>query len=270
MKPKTILIVGGDQRQIKLAEVLSKKGYEVCTYGQGNEGEELKPADIIVLPIPCTTDGININAPLSKHKISIKSIENIADEKTKIFGGMMPETIFYGSGAFVYDYNLNEPLTIFNAAFTAEAALAIAIENSDTTIFKSECLVAGNGRIGKILSRYLRSLGAHVTVLARKEADLTFIEIDGNRPMTYDELPHKIDRFDFIFNTVPQLIFNSRILALCPKHALIIDLASLPGGVDFKEAERQGIKTIHALSLPGKYSPRRSAEYIAKTIIPFF
>jgi dipicolinate synthase subunit A len=49
--------------------------------------------------------------------------------------------------------------------------------------------------------------------------------------------------------------------------ALIIDLASKPGGVDMQCAGRLGKKVIWALSLPGKVAPITSGEIIKDTII---
>ena len=49
--------------------------------------------------------------------------------------------------------------------------------------------------------------------------------------------------------------------------ALIIDLASYPGGVDFEKAKELGVKTIHALSLPGKVAPKSAGEIIESTIL---
>ena len=50
------------------------------------------------------------------------------------------------------------------------------------------------------------------------------------------------------------------------KECLIIDLASNPGGVDRVASKKLGIKTIWALSLPGKVAPLTSAEFIRDTI----
>ena len=54
------------------------------------------------------------------------------------------------------------------------------------------------------------------------------------------------------------------------KDCLIIDLASNPGGVDREVAKLKGIKTIWALSLPGKVAPLTSAEFIKETIYNIF
>ena len=73
-------------------------------------------------------------------------------------------------------------------------------------------------------------------------------------------------KFDIIFNTVPHIIFNARILARTAQNALVIDLASMPGGVDFKAAERLNIKAVHALSLPGKVAPKTSGIIIKNAV----
>ena len=52
---------------------------------------------------------------------------------------------------------------------TSEAALAILIENTEKTLFGSNILIIGYGRIAKILAEYLKALKANVTVCARKE-----------------------------------------------------------------------------------------------------
>jgi hypothetical protein len=51
--------------------------------------------------------------------------------------------------------------------------------------------------------------------------------------------------------------------------AVIIDLASLPGGVDKECAEKLGISVIHALALPGKYMPETSAKIIRACVRSF-
>jgi dipicolinate synthase subunit A len=47
---------------------------------------------------------------------------------------------------------------------------------------------------------------------------------------------------------------------------LIIDLASKPGGTDFRFAEKRGIKAMLAPGLPGIVAPRTAGRIIAKTL----
>ncbi len=72
----------------------------------------------------------------------------------------------------------------------------------------------------------------------------------------------KFGQYDIIYNTVPSMILHEERLKLLNKETIIIDLASKPGGVDFKKAEELGLNARLELSLPGKIAPITSAEYI--------
>ena len=154
-----------------------------------------------------------------------------------------------------------------NAVPTAEGAIEIAIAETPFTIHGSKSLVLGYGKIGKILSKDLYALGAQTYVEARKYADLAMIEGHGYEPLPLDNLKDHIHEFDIIFNTIPSLILNDEILTKVKKDALIIDLASKPGGIDFDAAKSYGLKVIWALSLPGKIAPVSSGAIIKDTIM---
>ena len=154
-----------------------------------------------------------------------------------------------------------------NAVPTAEGAIEIAIAETPFTIHGSKSLVLGYGKIGKILSKDLYALGAQTYVEARKYADLAMIEGHGYEPLPLDNLKDHIHEFDIIFNTIPSLILDDEILAKVKKDALIIDLASKPGGIDFDAAKSYGLKVIWALSLPGKIAPVSSGAIIKDTIM---
>ena len=154
-----------------------------------------------------------------------------------------------------------------NAVPTAEGAIEIAIAETPFTIHGSKSLVLGYGKIGKILSKDLYALGAQTYVEARKYADLAMIEGHGYEPLPLDNLKDHIHDFDIIFNTIPSLILDDEILAKVKKDALIIDLASKPGGIDFDAAKSYGLKVIWALSLPGKIAPVSSGAIIKDTIM---
>ena len=128
-------------------------------------------------------------------------------------------------------------------------------------------LVTGFGRIGRVLCRLLVAMGAQVTVAARKYSDFAWIGIFGAKAVHTDSLAEASAQADLVFNTVPSLLFDQKVLSALPKEAVVIDLASKPGGVDFAAAGRLGVKTIWALSLPGKVAPISSGEAIMDTIL---
>ena len=105
-----------------------------------------------------------------------------------------------------------------------------------------------------------------MTVAARKFADLAWATTQGCAVV---EMEHMADAgdFDVIFNTVPVMLFDRELLTKMDRGTLLIDLASRPGGVDFNAAAELQIKTIWALSLPGRVAPKSSGLFIKNTIL---
>ena len=62
-------------------------------------------------------------------------------------------------------------------------------------------------------------------------------------------------------------MINADVLSHVRKDALLIDLASKPGGVDFAAAKNAGIKTLWALGLPGKVFPVSAGSILADTVL---
>ena len=166
---------------------------------------------------------------------------------------------------FLFDYFDREEFNVLNAVATSEGAVEIAMKEYPGTINGANCLVTGYGRISKVLTNILKGLGAHVSVAARKKQDLAWASLNGCRPVDMRDLSES-GQYDIIFNTVPAMILDSHALAHIALDSVVIDLASMPGGVDFDSAKRMGIDAVHALSLPGKVAPKSSGEIIKNTI----
>lgn len=142
----------------------------------------------------------------------------------------------------------------------------MAMSNLPITLHDANILVLGYGRIGKALASRLKGIGANVYVVARDYGDLGWIQSLKYKSIFFKDMNKFLEKVDVIFNTIPALILSEEKLKHINKETLIIDLASKPGGVDFKAAEDLGIKTIHALGLPGKYAPISAARIIKETI----
>jgi len=166
----------------------------------------------------------------------------------------------------VFDYTKREEFALKNAYLTAEAALAVAIENSDLSLVNSSVLICGFGRIGRALKRYLEPFSRDITVCVRNENSAALARCENAKTIGFEGLKNCSD-YDFIFNTVPQPVFNETELKSIKKDALLIDLASFPGGVDTHYAKLLGINLITARGLPGKYSPKSAGEILAHTVI---
>ena len=279
---ETVSVIGGDLRQLTLARLLRAEGYHVFLYGfdkddtilDGLKNESdldfVLSADIVVLPVPVTFDGSAVNSPYSDNPLGIDELLDGVNPSAIIFGGQIKPNLAQALSArsIAYrDYLKREELAVRNAIPTAEGAIEIAISETPITIHGSKSLVLGYGKIGKILTKDLCGMGAQVYAAARKYADLAMIEGHGYEPLAINSLKERIQEFDIIFNTVPALILDDETLKKVRKDALIIDLASKPGGVDFDKAKEYGVRVIWALSLPGKIAPITSGAIIKDTIM---
>lgn len=272
----TISVIGGDLRQLTLAEALAADGNQVRVYGfekhQETSGmtsdlDTAMQSDTIILPLPVSHDQVLLNAPFHIEAIPLEEVLLRLKPGQRVFGGKISAELRKRlSGIPCYDYFEREELSIANAIPTAEGAIEIALSELPKTLHQSRCLVVGYGRIGKVLADRLRAFGAYVTVSARKYRDFAWIEAYGMMPIQTSEIGEHAGEFDVIFNTVPHLIFGHDVLERLDPGCLLIDLASKPGGVDFAAAKELGVRVIWALSLPGKTAPITSGEMIKKTI----
>ena len=274
-----ISIIGGDLRLVKLSEMLVNEGAEVFTYGLEQADnvetqkcksvkEAIEKSNIIIGPIPFSSNGETINTPFSKEKISVEDLIKSLKGKILIAGSIKPEVYNLASenNVKVIDILKREELSVLNAVSTAEGAIKIAIEETPKNLHGSNILVLGFGRIGKVLSHMLDGLGAKVSCEARKHSDLAWIKAYGYEPIPLPELTENLEKFDIIINTIPYMVLDSDALDNVRKDALVIDLASNPGGVDKVAIKEKQIKFVWALSLPGKVAPVTSAEFIKETL----
>ncbi len=272
MKHKRFSVIGGDQRQLYIADMLRNADIPCVTFGFAESRLGLEDAirfgEIIMLPIP-SFKGYNLNAPLCPLAIPTERLiqQNFCGKT--VFGGKIPQKFTSSAelqGAKVIDITERDDFALQNAVSTAEGAIMIAMRETDFTVQDSRCLVVGYGRIGKILANRLKLLNASVTATARRTNGISHITADGLQALSTSCIAEHIKNFDIIFNTVPAVIFDDRVLSSMCRDTLIIDLASLPGGVDFEAAAKYGIRAISALSLPGRTAPRSAAKVILDTV----
>jgi len=279
---KNIAVIGGDLRIVKLVGMLEKENYVVKTYGLEDAPEVsikcdtieecINDADIVIGPLPLSSNGEHINTPFSENKLGLEELLSKLEGKTFIAGSIKPEVYEMATknNITILDIIKREELAVLNAISTAEGAIQIAITETPKNLHGNNVLVLGFGRIGKILSKMLDGIGAKVSCEARKTTDLAWIKAYGYEPINLVELKQHIHKFDIIINTIPYVVLNKEMLQEVKKDALIIDLASNPGGVDRNAVKELDLKFKWALSLPGKVSPVTSAEFMKETLINMF
>lgn len=273
-------ILGGDNRQKECAKILADKGNIVKVYGILDKFDKnitifnkldknFFECDVLMLPIPYKNNDGHINHVIGAKKLALIDFAFYILPTSLVVLGKADDEIDKISkvcGFKYFDLLGDETFAVLNSIPSAEGAIQRAMENTDITIHGSDILVLGYGRLGKTLARMLKGIGAHVTVAARKDHDLAWITENGYIGVHLNNLNDVIGRQDIIFNTIPALIIGSNELYKVKKDVLIIDLASYPGGVDFKTANKLNIQATLELSLPGIVAPKTAANIICMRI----
>lgn len=276
-------IIGGDLRLVELANILGKENNEIYTYGIEksedlkenkrinicqNLKQALEKAEKIISAIPFSTDGIKINTPFSNNEIKIQELADQIKGKTLIAGNIKEDILeeLKSMNIKVIDVMKNEELAILNTIATAEGTIKIIIENTKINIQNSKILILGYGRVGKTLSYKLKGLSAKVTCASNNKEESAWIQANNYEYLQLEQIKDNIEDFDIIINTIPHEVLKKEELQNVKKDSLLIDLASQPGGIDKKEAQKQGLNLLIALGLPGKTSPLSTAKYIKQIL----
>ena len=247
---RDVVIFVTDQRQKFLAEILD---------GEKQSCNQSKNIDY------SRVGSIIFPTPFQKAKFSDLELselkENIEKYNISTWGGVMPPN-FPGLSRGK-DLMTDEQVILENAVVTAEATVSLAIQKSYYSISNSKVVVSGFGKCGRRIAELFDKMGAIVTVVARKECDRTEAKKRGYNAYSFDEYPEFCMQTKILVNTVPALVITEKIIRMLSKDAIIIDIASKPGGCDFEAAKRYQISCTHALGLPGIYCPKTSAKSVA-------
>ena len=284
MSPQLNLgIFGGDQRQVYMAEAFLEKGYHVFTYKTiesithenctelNSPNELFEQCNVLIGPIPLTKDMVSISSSKTLD-LNTNNITNLLTKDHILIGGIIPSHLIdhcTTKGIPFYDLMKDEKITILNAIATAEGTIMEAINNSSINLHGSTCLVLGYGRCAKVLAAKLKAMDTDVIVAARSEEALAYAWAAGHRTVSLINIRHIIPSCEFIFNTIPALILDKECLSHVRPEVTIIDIASAPGGIDYEYAMKQNLNAKLCLGLPGKVSPRSSADILVTKIDAF-
>ncbi len=270
MNRNSILIAGGDMRQLSCAASLIRKypvaviGSDRTHYPDGLDAPENDCFDYLVLPVPPLDEDGNVSTPLSKEELTIEEVTELIRPDALVLAGRVDKELRERfPGHRLIDYMEREELCLSNAIPTAEGAVQIALEELPVTLSGAKVLIVGMGRIGTALAEILKGFGADISVLIRDMKGAARARIHGITPVYASDMSYD---HDVVFNTVPGLVFSRDVLGRFKADTLFIDLASKPGGIDFDSASQLGIKTIWALGLPGRTAPVTAGNIIADTI----
>ncbi|MDQ1908889.1 dipicolinate synthase subunit DpsA [Paenibacillus sp. GD4] len=278
-----VAIIGGDARQLEVVHKCSELDATVFLFGFDNlsnqfsgitkaelSPEVLQGMDAVILPAVGTDDEGQVETLFSSVVLKLTD-EHIAalPKHAKVFTGMakpyLRKLCTKYSIELIELFSLDD-VAIYNSIPTAEGALMIAIQNTDITIHGSSCMVLGFGRTGLTMARTLQGIGARVQVGVNRPEYYARAHEMGLNPFYTSKLMSHVRDVDLLFNTIPSMIITAQVIAHMPHRAVIIDLASKPGGTDFRFAEKRGIKAILAPGLPGIVAPKTAGRIMADSM----
>ncbi len=258
------LVLGKEERQKYLFEMLCKKGQTVTFCDFWHDGWY----HAIMLPV-------------AKSAEYLERIEAELQAGEYVFGCNFPQEIVErkrGQGIFFIDYMKEEGTAHMNAALTAEGTVAEALMAGKERLFGKEMLVMGYGRCGQALARRLLALGGKVAIYEKDKERLAMARADGLAAIDSRKLCALAGkegqdaeaafwkRFLYIFNTVPALVLDAGRLAHVRQEAVLIDIASAPGGIDFDYCMQNNLNARICGGLPAKYAPKSAAELLLRVI----
>ncbi len=273
------LILGKEERQKYLFQMLCSKGQTVTYCDSWLDGGY----DAVMLPVAK----------------SAEYLEQIADKLQAgeyVFGcNFPPEIAEYKrrQGIFFVDYMKEDGAAYTNAVATAEGAIAEAVVSGKEVLCGRQMLVMGYGRCGQMPAARLQALGGKVTVYEKDLEKLALAAACGCEAVEAGDVapfyePGAVTiancsleeaepaacklteafwgRFTYIFNTVPAMVLPAERLAWTRQDAVLIDIASAPGGLDYAYCAQKGLNARLCGGLPAKYAPKSAAELLLHII----
>ncbi|WP_138751539.1 dipicolinate synthase subunit DpsA [Paenibacillus sinopodophylli] len=275
-----VLLLGGDARQLEVIRKLTELDASVTVSGFDGlhssldgavhaefEEQLFESIDALLLPAVGTDDQGVIHAVFSDRPMQLT--ENhfaLLPKHCTVYTGMAKpylRQLCEQYGLSLVELFDRDDVAIYNSIPTAEGALMMAIQNTDITIHGSASMVLGFGRTGFTMARTLQGLGSKVKVGVRRSEQFARAAEMGFEPFYISGLLQHVSNIDLLFNTIPTMIVTAQIIANLPSRAVIIDLASRPGGTDFRFAEKRGIKAMLAPGLPGIVAPKTAGRIMA-------
>ncbi|MDP5273494.1 dipicolinate synthase subunit DpsA [Chengkuizengella axinellae] len=279
-----VAFLGGDARQLEVIEKFSELDASITLIGFDNlepkysgvkhaelNEEVLKTVDVLILHAVVANNTGKIDSIFSSKELQLtESHLKSLPKHAKLYTGFSKpyfRSLCQENRVELIELFERDDVAIYNSIPTAEGAIMMAIENTDITIHGSRCIVLGLGRTGVTLARTLKGIGAQVSVGVRRHEHFARAYEMQLNPFLLRDLCKEVTDIDLLFNTIPTMIVTAEVIAHIPHRAVIIDLASKPGGTDFRFAEKRGVKAMIAPGLPGIVAPKTAGQIIAKSLI---
>ena len=281
VKSLRLVFLAGDRREGEAARLLAHRGHRVVTCGcllpAGDEWAVQDPlaaiqeADAVVGPALGTVgDGEALfrPAPMPPVPVQAEWLSASRPGTPWLIGRSGPwlQRAATAAGLPLVLFGERDDYAWLNAVPTAEGAVAEASRLAGRTAWSGRALVVGFGRCGQVLAARLLAWGAEVVCVARRPAARAEARTMGARAAGVDAMVAEAQHCEFLFNTVPAPLVTRRVLAALPPGAVVVDIASHPGGTDFPAAEALGVPARLVGGIPGRHFPATAGRILADVV----
>lgn len=243
------LIIGTDERMKFLAKQLSSDLRTVYYKNSDTWDAELNKTALEFYPT-------HVVLPIQPLTLKVEELAGTA--QAQIFAGKLNDAWSEALSKKQVNFYLQDETFIWkNAALTAEGFLA-HLYREKVSVQQKKILIAGFGRVGKMLALFLSRLHAQVVIAVRSPAQQAEAITYGYEGVV---LNTQLPKVDFIINTIPSkwLTTDYQPFVTCP----IYDLASAPGCLANLKLSQYELLP----ALPGKFFPQAAAGVLAETIL---
>jgi dipicolinate synthase subunit A len=277
LKGLTVAVVGGDLRMLEHMREARAAGATVQHYGSvpGAEvaagrpqaaslADAVKGAAIISCPIPGVGEDGSLFAKYTDEKLLMtpQVLAGVAPGALMFTYCETPQLLAWAKGtpAEIIGYGEDDELCIFHAIPTAEGAIRTAIENTDETLLGMSVLCFGLGRVGMCVAEAFYAMKARVSVAARNPVQLARATSMGLVPIHLSEVGEHISRFALLVSSSSARVLTRELIAKIRPDALIMDLCSPPGSVDFAAGKELNRRVVWARAQAGS-APRSAGQH---------
>jgi dipicolinate synthase subunit A len=272
---EVIAVLGGDARDLHVAERLAELGHEVRVSGlerlPGSPSVEYSPtpqqavagANWLVCPAP-GVDGDRLYAPFAARPVVLdrELLETSEIVRGGLILGRASATVREEQarmGFRLVETKDERHMAIANATSVAEGLLRLLIERTDRNLREYRTAVVGYGATGAAITDMLLALRCRTVVVARNKQQLERARQLGAEAASYEGRAETFASCDIVLNTVPAT--DAIPASAFPRlgDTLVVDIASPPGGMDHDAAAANGVDVVWARGL-GSRAPRSSGD----------
>lgn len=270
---RVVAVVTTDERQVACARHLAQRGWPVRVWGQpvdglpgGADPAALDGAAVVVGPV---------TGPPTAGQLATAGARWLEPGAWPLARGVLYvggrpgpaiQAAVAAAGGRCYDILADAAFAEANAWPTAEGAVLRAQQLDRQVVGGRPAAVLGYGRCGRALVRLLQGFGCPVTVVARREEARREAAATGAVAVPPARLVEVLAAVELVFNTVPALLLGDAELAALRPGALVVDIASHPGGVDWAAARRRGVRAHLELGLPARFFPVTAGRILADCV----